>query len=513
MDLYGGKGVVIVHLAQGFASLANPVDLGYILLGAFIGILGGGMPGLSTAGVIALALPFTVTMPALRGVVFLIAMYSGSVYGGSITATLLNTPGAPESAVMTYDGYPLTRQGKAGKALWIALIAGTIGGLAGALMLVLVAQPLAAEAIHFGPADYTALALLGLSALTMLTGDPAKALVSSAVGLLLATIGPDPITQVSRFTFGTRALSGGISFIPVLIGLFAISQAMVLIRSDQPILKPPPFRFWSGFPSLKELRRLFKFIILGSGLGVFIGVKPGGGSVVASLISYSTARQVSSRKEEFGHGALEGLATPEAADKATVGAALVPALTLGIPASSTSAILIGALEVHGIQPGPFLFSAHGPLVEGILAGLLIATIAVAGIGVSIVPFVARLVTSFRPRYIGLVMLLLAVLGSFSFENSLLGAKIAICAGVLGYFMRRYRFPLAPLVLTMVIGPILERNMRQAMIDFGGDPVGFIKGPLAVTILIVTVVLVILPPLLRRRSNKKDAREPKVEVLN
>lgn len=475
------------------------------MLGAFIGIIGGGMPGLSTAGAIALALPFTVTMPALRGIVFLVAMYSGSVYGGSITATLLNTPGAPESAVMTYDGYALTKQGKAGKALWVALISGTIGGLVGAVMLIVVAQPLSAEAIHFGPAEYTALALLGLSALTMLTGDPAKALVSSALGLLLATVGPDPITQVSRFTFGTRALSGGISFIPVLIGLFAISQAMVLIRSDPVMTKAPPFRFWSGFPTLRELRRLFKFIALGSGLGIFVGVKPGGGSVVASLISYSAAKQVSSKKDEFGHGALEGLATPEAADKATVGAALVPALTLGIPASSTSAILIGALEVHGIRPGPFLFSSHGSLVEGILAGLLIATLAVAGIGVCIVPFVARLVTSFRPRYIGLVMLMLAVLGSFAFENSLLGAKIAVVAGILGYFMRRYEFPLAPLVLTMVIGPILESNMRQAMIVFGGDPYGFIKQPVALGIFIVAAGLVVLPLALRLRPGNKKER--------
>lgn len=464
------------------------------------------MPGLSTAGAIALALPFTVTMPALRGIVFLIAMYSGSVYGGSITATLLNTPGAPESAVMTYDGYALTKAGQAGKALWVALISGTIGGLIGAAMLIVVAKPLAAEAIHFGPAEYTALALLGLSALTMLTGHPAKALVSSSVGLLLATVGPDPIMQVSRFTFGTRALSGGISFIPVLIGLFAISQAMVLIRSDTIAPKAPPFHFWSGFPTLKELRRLTKFIALGSGLGVFVGVKPGGGSVVASLLSYSAAKQVSSRKEEFGHGALEGLATPEAADKATVGAALVPALTLGIPASSTSAILIGALEVHGIRPGPFLFTSHGTLVEGILAGLLIATVAVSAIAMCLIPFVGRLITSLQPRYIGLVMLILAVLGSFAFENSLFGAEIAIAAGIVGYFMRRYDFPLAPLVLTMVIGPILESNVRQAMIIFGGDPYGFFKQPVAFGIICVAAALIVIPLAVRLRPRHDTTSE-------
>lgn len=491
--------MAVIDITQGLASLANATDLAYILLGSLIGIIGGGMPGLSTAGAIALALPFTVAMPPLRGIVFLVAMYSGSVYGGSITATLLNTPGAPESAVMTYDGYALTRKGQAGKALWVALIAGTVGGLIGAAMLILVSRPLAAEAIHFGPAEYTGLALLGLSALTMLTGSPPKALVSSSVGVLLASIGPDPIMQVSRFTFGTRALSGGISFIPVLIGLFAISQAMVLIRSDAVVEKAPRFRFWRGFPSYSELRRLVKFIILGSGLGVFVGVKPGGGSVVASLLSYSAAKQVSSKKADFGHGALEGLATPEAADKATVGAALIPALTLGIPASSTSAILIGALEVHGIRPGPFLFSAHGALVEGILAGLLLATLAVAAIGMCIIPVVSRLVVSLQPRYIGIVMFLLAILGSFAFENSLLGAKIAVLAGVLGYFMRRYDYPLAPLVLTMVIGPILESNLRQSMIVFGGDPSGFLREPMAMFIILVAAAFVIVPVAIRLRS--------------
>lgn len=497
---------MLADLTEGFFTVLAFVPLLTIFAGSLLGVIGGATPGISSAASVALALPFTYGMDPTLAIILLVAIYSGATYGGSITATLLNTPGTPEAAIMTFDGYSMTRKGQAGKALWAALISGTIGGLLGAVILVVASVPLAEEALRFGPPEYAALAILGLTALSMLTeGSVLKASISALIGVMVAFIGLDPIIGTPRLTFGFPVLLDGIPLIASLIGLFAVSEALVLLTSRETIQQATSPSFWSNMLTWAELKRQFKFMLLGTGLGIFIGVKPGGGSTIASIISYSVAKQVSSQRENFGKGQMEGLSTPEAADKATVGAALIPTLTLGLPASASTAVLIGALTLQGIQPGPNLFAEQGPLVYAVFASLFVANLAVFLIGLVGVQLITKVTTVSRPA-LGIIVLALTLVGSFASETTMKGMWIAFLFGLIGYMMKLYGFPVGPIILSLVLTPILEINVRRSLILSNGELSIFVERPITLVLLILSVIVFILPIYFSIRSRRRGPQQ-------
>jgi putative tricarboxylic transport membrane protein len=496
------------NLADGFSSAIGWLPLLLVFVGALWGIIGGALPGISTSAAIALAAPITFGLDPALALIFLGAVYTGGTYGGSITATLLNTPGTPEAAIMVYDGYAMTRKGQAGKALWAAIMSAAIGGFIGTFVLIFAAAPLASVAIRFGAPEYTALAFLGLSALAFLSGTSVtKGVISVFLGIMLALVGLDPISGESRMTFGFAILLEGIPIITALIGLFAVSEAFSLITkrdsddgADDGAVAPGGF--WSDMLTWGEIKRQSKFSLLGTGIGTFIGALPGGGSTIASLISYSAAKQVSSQGANFGNGQMEGLSTPEAADKATVGGALIPTLTLGIPGSTSTAILIGLLTVNNIQPGPNLFTQQSTLVYGLFASLILANIAVLMIGAFGVPLITG-VTRVPKPVLGVSILMLTMVGAYASETNLSGMWIALIFGVAGYVLKKYDFPTAPLILSLILVPLLEVNLRRALLASGGDYSVFVDRPVAFAFFLTSLLFIFVPVFLRMRRGRGE----------
>jgi putative tricarboxylic transport membrane protein len=459
---------------------------------------------MSSAGAVALLIPFTFTMDPIGSLALLASVYTGAQYGGSISATLLNTPGAPESAVITFDGYPLAQQGKAGKALTALILAGLAGGLVGTIVLIFAVVPLAKEALRFGPPEMFALAIFGMTVIgSLMQGGIFRGLAAGALGLLVTTIGQDPITGVNRFTLGTTQLLSGIPFIPALIGLFALSEAFNLATKRDAKLelsKVSTRHEWPG--DWAELRFYVKFMLAGAAVGLFVAVHPGGGATIASLIAYSVARQLSARQKLFGKGAIEGIITPEAADKATVGAAMIPLLGLGIPGSATSAVLIGAFTLHGLEPGPMIFKAHADVVWALFASLFVANLCVFALGLVGVPLFAR-VTLVPRKYLIAAIIALCFVGSYANGSNMTSVYATVGFGLLGFVLKRAGIPVPPIVLGLVLGPLLEVNLRQALIISGGDWLVFVKSPIALVLYGLGVASIAGPWLVARKRRKED----------
>ncbi len=497
---------MISGLMDGFAHIATLHYLWIILVGSFIGIAAGATPGMSSAGAVALLIPFTFSMDAIGSLALLASVYTGAQYGGSISATLLNTPGAPESAVIAFDGYPLAQQGKAGKALTALILAGLVGGLIGTIVLVTAVVPLAKEALRFGPSEMFALAIFGITVIgSLVQGGMWRGLAAGALGLLVTTIGQDPVSGANRFTLGTTTLLSGIPFIPALIGLFALSEAFVLIgkRKERVELAAIETKHeWAG--SWGEFGMYMKFMLVGAGVGLFVAVHPGGGATIASLIAYSVARQMSKRPKLFGKGAIEGIITPEAADKATVGAAMIPLLGLGIPGSATTAVLIGAFTLHGIEPGPMIFKNHADVVWSLFASLFVANLVVFALGFIGVPLFAR-VTLIPRRYLTAAIIALCFVGSYANGANMLSVWTTLAFGILGFGLKRAGIPVPPVVLGMVLGPLLETNLRQAMIISGGNWLFLFQSPISLVIYAIAIVSIGVPAILSRRKAAAELR--------
>jgi len=493
---------LLTALLGGFHHILTPEYLGIILLGSAIGIAAGATPGMSSAGAVALLIPFTFTMDAVASLALLASVYTGAQYGGSISATLLNTPGAPESAVITFDGYPLAQQGKAGKALTALTIAGLVGGLFGTIVLIFAVVPLAKEALRFGPPEMFALAIFGITVVgSLMHGGIWRGLAAAALGLLFTTVGQDPITGSNRFTLGTTELLSGIPFIPALIGLFALSEAFNLTsrRNQRPELAEVSTKHeWAS--SWGELRTWLKFMLVGAGVGLFVAVHPGGGATIASLIAYSVARQLSKNKTLFGKGAIEGIITPEAADKATVGAAMIPLLGLGIPGSATSAVLIGAFTLHGLEPGPMIFKAHVDVVWALFASLFVANLFVFCLGFVGVPLFAR-VTLIPRKYLIAAIVALCFIGSYANGANMMSVYTTLGFGILGFALKRAGIPLPPVVLGLVLGPLLEVNLRQSLIISGGNWSIFVTSPIALFLYALGIASILGPWLMSRRRRE------------
>ncbi len=460
-----------------------------IVVGVIVGILAGAMPGLSPSTAVALLVPFSYTMDPALALILLTSIYIASNYGGSITAVLINTPGTPSAAVTAMDGYPLTKQGKAGKALGTALVASTVGGAVGVAILILFAVPLARIALKFSPADYFALALFGLATVaSMSRGNVLKSMVAILFGLMIKNIGIDPISGVSRFTFGSDQLYDGFTLIPALIGLFAVSVVFAKMESwtgvDRVMTKVD-----NKLPSIKEFLKIKATIIRSSVIGTIIGIFPGAGATIAAFISYDMSKRASKTPEEFGKGSLEGIAAAEGANSSSVGGALVPLLALGIPGSATDAVLLGAFMLHDLVPGPLLFQDHPDIVYGIFSALILANIIMLVIGL----YGNRLfikVVSVPEAIMYPLILAIAVIGSFAVSGSMFDVAACIGFGIIGWIFKRYGFPVAPIVLGIVLGKMVEENFRRAVMMDGYSV--FFKDKLAFVVLLISFLSFVWP---------------------
>jgi putative tricarboxylic transport membrane protein len=457
-------------------------------IGVAWGILGGALPGLSPSITMALLLPFTYALDPTSAIILLASTYVGAEYGGSIPAILIRTPGTNAAAATVIDGFEMNRQGKAGLALGISLYSGVIGSLFGLLMLVLLSEPLSRVALSFRPPSYFALGVLGLSVIVTLSGGSlVKALIAGIFGLMIATVGTDPVTGGNRFTFGTADLLGGIEPVMIMVGLFAVSELLVqATQRDAPIRIESKARI--EFPGWKLARRLLPAQMIGNVVGTFEGVMPGAGGTVASFIAYNEAKRWSRHKDEFGKGSPEGIAAPETANNTVSATAIIPLLSFGIPGSNSTAILLGGFLIHGITVGPMIFVKSADVVHGLYGGLFVASIAQLFIGMAMMAPCIWLVN--RPRaYLNAFIFALIFSGVFSIHQSLFDLSLVLAAGVVGFFMRMLKIPFLPTVLGLVLGYLVESNYRRALVISGGDHSIFLTDPISLGLLVVAALFI------------------------
>lgn len=484
------------------SAFADPYLLGMVILGTVGGVLVGAMPGLSSTMATALLLPFTLTMEPIPAIALLSALYCAGTFGGSITAILVNAPGAPPAAATAFDGYPLAQKGYAGKALGMAAVSSVIGGIFSVIVLLVAAPLLSRVAYNFGPPEYFALAVFGLSMLATISGESAlKNLIGGALGVLIATVGMDFTTGIERFTFGNWELSEGIHFIPVMIGLFA--GAEFIKQSGKLDIRPVRVAINAVLlPTWREIKFCLATIARSCGIGSFIGLLPAEGGTVAAMIGYSEAKRFAKDKSEFGKGDLRGIAGPEAANNAATGAAMVPTLALGIPGSATTAIILGALLVHGLRPGPHLFVEQPTLLYSIFLAMLIANIAFALFGFMGAKVFAR-ITLIPLQYLWPSVFVLACIGAYALEQAMLDVWIMISAGLIGFVLQRFGFAAAPIIMGLILGELVEGSLKQSLIIFDNSWWGFLERPIVVGLLALTLLSIILPLLSQWRANRRQ----------
>ncbi|RKX82194.1 MAG: C4-dicarboxylate ABC transporter permease, partial [Spirochaetes bacterium] len=476
---------ILNNFFMGFGYLGHIQPIIAIVAGVILGIMVGAMPGLSPSMGVALLVPFTYNLQPHVALILLISIYIASEYGGSITAVTINTPGTPSAVVTAFDGYPLTKQGKAGTGLGVSLVASTIGGIIGTIILIFFSVPLARVAVRMHPAEYFALAIFGLTTVASLGGKNwAKAFLAAMLGLLINTIGIDPISGVKRFTFGTYRLFDGFALIPALIGLFALSEVFTRIEENK-LEKGAQTKFdKEQWPSFMDYWKLKFAIIRSSIFGTLIGIFPGAGATIAAFLSYDIAKKLSKSPETFGKGNPEGVAAAEAANSSSVGGALVPLLALGIPGSASTAVLVGALMIHDLVPGPMLFVERPDIVYSLFAALMVANFVMLILGLMGAKLWIK-VTVIPKKVLMPAILAISMIGSFAVNYSFFDVAACIGFGVSGWLLKKYGFPMAPIVLGMVLGKLAETNFRRAVI-MGGYNVFFTR-PASLILLILAVL--------------------------
>ena len=481
------------NLLLGFSVALSPANLFWCFVGVFLGTIVGILPGLGPPATIAMLLPLTFKLDHTTAIIMLAGIYYGAKYGGSTTSILLNVPGESASVVTCLDGYQMARQGRAGAALGIAAISSFIAGTFGVLGLMLVAPPLARFALKFAPPEYFALMALGLAMVVFLAGKSMlKALLAMLVGLWFATVGTDLFSAQSRFTFGRFELLDGIDFIVASIGIFAVGEVLANLetRGGTELFKVPG-RLKSLLPTLEEIKACRFAFVNGSLVGFIIGVLPGAGSTISSFISYGLEKAVSKHPEKFGTGVIEGVAAPEGANNSDTCGSLVPLLTLGIPGSNTTAILLAALILWGFRPGPLLIQDNPTLFWGLVASMYIGNVMLLILNLPLVPLFAQILRV--PYYVLYPAILgVSIVGAYSVSSSLFDVWMLGFFGLLGYVMRKLDFPAAPLVLGLVLGDGLERALRQSLMMSQGDLSILVTRPLSVTMLLLTLVIILMP---------------------
>jgi putative tricarboxylic transport membrane protein len=490
---------VISSLFEGFAVALTPYNLLWCFIGVFLGTVVGVLPGLGPAATIAMLLPLTFQMNPTSAVIMLAGIYYGAKYGGSTTSILLNVPGESASVVTCLDGYQMARRGRAGAALGIAAIASFVAGTVGVIGLMLIAPPLARMALSFSSPEYFALMCLGLAMVVLLAGSSLiKALLSMLVGLWIAGIGTDLFTAGSRFTFGHSELLDGVDFVIVAIGVFAIGEVLGNMESRtraQMVAMPRGLR--NLLPTKAELKACRFAFLNGSLVGFLIGVLPGAGSTIASFISYGIEKAASKHPEKFGTGVPEGVAAPEGANNSETGGALVPLLTLGIPGSGTTAILLAAFILWGLRPGPLMIQENPSLFWGLVASMYVGNVMLLVLNLPLIPLFAQILR--LPTYILFPIIFgISMVGVYSVASSLFDVWLLGLFGLLGYAMRRLDYPAAPLILGLVLGDAMERALRQSLMMSQGDLAILVSRPISAVMLFLAVVILLLP--LFRRAN-------------
>jgi putative tricarboxylic transport membrane protein len=479
---------VVSNLLLGLSVALTPENLLFAVIGCVFGTLIGVLPGIGPSAGTALLIPLTAKLPPTGAIIMLTAIFYGTQYGGTITSILLNVPGEAASAITCIDGHQMAKRGRAGSALSVAAIGSFIGGTFATIALVCVAGPLTRVALEFGPVEFFALMVLGLSLLMGLAGDSmVKALMMGVVGLLLAMIGMDPVRGAPRFTFGMMELLDGLNFVPVIMGLFGLSE--ILENAEKKLSQSVGAEVGSLIPSREEVRDSTAPVIRGTIVGTLLGLVPGMTGSMSSFLSYSMEKKLSRHPERFGSGAVEGVAGPETANNAHANGALIPLFTLGIPASPTVAVLMGAFMMNGLIPGPFLFREQPALVWGVIASFFIGNLILVVLNL---PLISIWVKILKIPYSILFAIILAfmVIGAYGVDNSIFDVAVMLVSGVFGYLLKKFDFPMAPIVLTLILGPVMERALRRSMEMSQGDISIIFSSPLAVVLLILSAAIIV-----------------------
>ncbi|KRF03278.1 transporter [Nocardioides sp. Soil777] len=475
-------------LLDGFAAALTPQNLAFALIGCLLGTILGLLPGIGSTAGMAILIPLTLNMDPAGAIIMLAAIFYGGAYGGTITSVLLNIPGEGESAITCIDGYAMTLKGRAGAALTMAGIGSFIGGTVATLALVVAAEPLSRLGLKIGPPEFFALVLIGLALLVGLVGRSVLlGIISAALGLLIAMVGIDPVVGMPRFTFGQAHLFDGISYVPVLVGLFGLGELLATSGGAAPRPTAPTLR--ELLPTRTDARRAAPSIARGTAIGGLVGLIPGVSSAISSLLAYSTEKKVSKHRAELGTGAIEGVAAPETANNSHSNAAFIPLFTLGIPASPAIAVLMGAFLQNGVTPGPTLFTQEPELVWTVIASLFVGNLLLLILNVPLVSLWTRIL-AIPYSVLRAVIFAFIVIGSYAVSNSVIDIYIMIAFGVIGFVFRQVGLPLAPLVLTLILGPFLESALRSSLQLSRGSFSIFVDRPLSLAFLVVAAVILL-----------------------
>jgi putative tricarboxylic transport membrane protein len=499
---------VLGHLATGFGAALAPANVLMALIGALLGTLVGVLPGLGPTAAIAILFPLTRVLPPVPAIIMLSGIYYGAMYGGSTTAILLNIPGEVASVPTCLDGYPMARAGRGGVALGISAIGSFVAGTLGVVGLTFFAPILADQALRFGPPEYFALMVLAFTVVTSLSGaSPAKGVSMAMLGYLVSLVGLGPSTAEPRFTFGWAPLMSGVDLIALVVGLFAVSEVFLGLAETRVAVAT---RIRNVFPGLADLRQAFPAILRGTGIGFLLGLLPGCAPGVTVFIAYDAEKKLSRTPERFGRGAIEGVAAPESANNATSSAGFIPLLSLGIPASAPLAVLLGGLMVYGLQPGPLLFQKSPDFVWTVIASLYVGNVILLVLNL---PLVGIWVWLTRIPYgiLGPLILLLAFVGTYTVRNSMLDVAMSLVLGTAGYFLRRHQWPLAPLLLAFILGPLLEKYLIQSLSMSGGSPLIFLRRGLSLALILGATGLLVSSLVLARYASRRVAEETAQEM--
>lgn len=481
-------------LLAGLTNFTKPYSLFLIVAGNVLGIIFGVVPGLTATMGMAIFLPMTFAMSDVNGMLFLIGIFVGACYAGSISAILVNIPGTPSAIATGFDGYRMAQRGEAGRAIGYSTLASALGGLFGVLVLVFAAPVLASFALDFSAQEYTGVALLGISIVSYISfGSTIKGLIGGIVGLLLATIGQDVISGYPRFAFGSKDLEAGLEMIPVMVGFFGITEVLVKLEQSGEV-KATVAKISKILPSFSRLLKMSPMIAVSSMIGTFIGAVPAAGGAIASMAAYGIQKRFSKRSKEYGTGIAEGVVAAESANNAAVGGAFVPMLSLGIPGDPQTAILIGALMLNGLAPGPMLFATRPDLISTIYLGNVVSVVVFTLIGLAGARYFAHLIKVPR-HYLLPAIMIFCIIGAFAIRNTLFDIWVLLACGLMGYLLQKIGVMPAPIILGFVLGPILEDNFKRALIMSHGDWTTFVTRPISLILLLINLFILIGPYLM------------------
>jgi putative tricarboxylic transport membrane protein len=490
-------------LMSGFQVAFSLEGILFIFIGVFVGTFIGMMPGLGPISAIAIMIPITYTMDPTVALVMMAGVYYGAIFGGSSSSILLNAPGVAGTVATAFDGYPMAQQGKAGKALAIAAIASFTGGTVSVILLMLFTPVLSAVAVSFGPAEYFALMFMGLTAISSLSdGSTIKAFISATLGFIVVTIGIDSQTGTSRFTFGNANLLEGIDFLVIALGLFALAEVCTLILNRKDDSMNNNKDLGSLRLTRQDMKEMSGPMTRQSFLGFIIGVLPGAGATIASFIAYITEKKLAKNPEEFGKGSIKGLTGPETANNAATSGAFVPLLSLGIPGSGTTAVLLGAFLVLGVQPGPLLIQDRPEIFWGIIASMYVGNIFLLILNLPLIPYIAKVLRIPRPLLISLVIIF-SLIGVYAISFNIFDLYLLVAFGIIGFLMRMFSFPPAPFILAFILGGMMEQALRQTLTISNGSFGIFLDKPIALTLIFISVITLLIPLFTKKAKVKVD----------